>query len=215
MILTPIAVPNRAAKLLVLTVATLKLSQRIVTVSEDALLEDLIVSAYDHFDGRFGWLNRALLTQQWRLSLPAFSDIMEIPLPNLQTVDLIRYRAAADGAWTVLHEPGGSPSLISDVLHVVSGDFVGRIEKLAAKVWPATQSHPEAVEITFTTGYGDAAAIPDGIKRAMAMVAGHFYRHREETYEGTQFRTLMKTPLPAVEFLAGRYRVPNHHGDEP
>lgn len=211
--LTAVSLPDRAAKLGVLSVAELKASQRISTTSEDSLLEDLIVAAYDFFDGRTGWLNRALLTQQWRLALPAFSDRIEIPLPPLQSVDLIRYRRAADNAWATLYEPAASPAVLSDILHVVSGDLVGRVERLHAKAWPATRIHPEAVEVTFTAGFGDASLVPDGIKRAIAMLAGHYYRHREETYEEVQSRALKMNPLAAMQHLAGPYRIPHHHSD--
>lgn len=213
MILTPVSVPSDADKLGVLSVADVKASQRISTSSEDGLIEALAIAAYDKFDGRYGWLNRALLTQQWRMALPAFADAIEIPLPPLQSVDLIRYRRGSDGAWVVLHEPAASPAVVSDVLHVVTGALAGRVERLTGKAWPEAQAHPEAVEITFTAGFGTAADIPAGIKRAMAMVAGHFYRHREETYEGTQSRTLEMNAFPAIQHLAGPYRIPHDHGD--
>ena len=56
---------------------------------DDVLLEDMCWAATEELDARNGWLGRALIRQQWQLSLPRFPHgPILIPFPPLISVEL-------------------------------------------------------------------------------------------------------------------------------
>jgi uncharacterized phiE125 gp8 family phage protein len=72
-------------------------------------------------------------------------------------------------------------------------------------VWPATKARPNAVEITFRCGYGDAAVnVPEGIRNWMLMRVGAAYENREEIVVGSR---LVSIDLPFVDALLDEFRV--------
>ena len=53
-------------------------------------------------------------------------------------------------------------------------------------LWPSTQIDKiNAVEIEFVAGYGNAAAVPPGIKHAVKLAVGSLYGYREDEISGT------------------------------
>ena len=45
--------------------------------------------------------------------------------------------------------------------------------------WPSTYDMPNAVIVTYTAGYGDAASVPAAIRQAILLILGHLYENRE------------------------------------
>ena len=204
-----VSLPDRPAILTLLSLDDFKEAQRITHAYEDAFLTNCIVDAFRHIDGRHGWLGRAVLTQQWRMTLPRFCASIEIPLPPLVSVDRVTYRDA-DGATVVLLATGDSPPVTTAVCHTVVGDYFGHIDLLYEQVWPTTQRHPEAVEITFTAGWADGAPELDVARRGLLFLAGHLMRNREATVLNTE-RTLhsQEIELGLEEFLGSIRTLPD------
>ena len=187
---------------------------RILHDLENQILEDDVVDAYSYFDGRSGWLRRAVLPQRWRWyrdhlgpSHEAVSfgrhhrdvrdhRMIEVPIAALISVEEI---AVTDdhGGWTIL-DPGS--------YLVVPATFYGQILPTPRAVWPTFTPGPRAVRILFTAGY---AAVPPGIKRAVKLLAGSFYNNREATLEDARMRATSRKLEYGLEVLAGHYRVPN------
>lgn len=156
------------------TLAEAKTHLRVEVDTEDALISGLIASARQWAENE---TNRALVTQTWRLWLDAFPSFLpstpraEIVLPNppLATVTAIAY-TASDGTSLTL-----DPSLYT----LDKATEPGRVMPAWGTNWPSTRDVANAVSVTYTAGYGDPAAVPEGIRRAILQYVGSFYDHRE------------------------------------
>lgn len=162
----------------------------------DDFLNGLIATAQNDVDGRDGCLGRALLTQQWRLTLDRFTDPwslcstscysngnylgeIKIPLPPLQTIDSIKY----------LDESGVEQTVDPSVYRIIDGGSMP--SSLVPKVglcWPSPiLCAPDAVRIEFTAGYEDVASLNAEraqISQAMLLNIGHLFKNREAIADG-------------------------------
>jgi len=157
-----------------LTLAETKLHLRVDHSADDSYISALIAAAVSRTDGKDGFLQRAIMTQQWRLILDAFppGEIL-IPLPPLQTIDEVRYFDAASA-----EQPF---------------DYVVDMDSAPARMWPAGAwptglQSPMGVEIDFTAGY---AEVPAAIKHGLLLLIGAWYENREQAVIGT-----IVQPLP-------------------
>ncbi|MGE3623696.1 MAG: hypothetical protein AB7H77_07495 [Bdellovibrionales bacterium] len=162
-----------------ITAAELKAHSRIVTASaEDTYLNQIIAAATATLDGREGWLGRALITQEWQLTLDSFpsgSCGLTIPLPPLQEIVSISY----------VDENGDEQTLDDSAFTVVAAEPAYLIPAEGTS-WPSTQATTGAVTVQFICGYGDAATdIPALIKQYLFLTCGDFYENREFEVVGT------------------------------
>ena len=82
-------------------------------------------------------------------------------------------------------------------------DFVEIVVKDGAS-WPTAQDRTDAIKITYTAGFGDAASdVPRGLRHALLMTVAHWYESREPVVIGTSVSDL---PM-AVQALVNRHRV--------
>lgn len=151
--------------------AEVKAFVRIDDSAEDGVIDRMIAAAIGMVDGADGVLGRALITQTWALKLDAFPPEITLPLPPLQSVSSITY-FDADGAEQTL-----SASLYQIV--GVGDHGPAKIVPAYGQAWPACQSIPEAVTVTFIAGYGDAADVPGPIRQAIEKAAADLYAMRE------------------------------------
>lgn len=152
-----------------------KLHCRIDTSDENALIDALIVSARQQAEQRTG---RALITQQWECALdffPAWRGNIFLPNPVLQSVQSVTY----------LDADGIRQTLPATDYQVVNNELIGRILPAFGKTWPSCRIQPGSVIVKYTAGYGDAAAVPQGIKTWMLMAIGTWYAQREVVITGT------------------------------
>ena len=129
--------------------------------------------------------HRAYITQTWEMSLNKFpcayndrlnnryiSDVIEIPMGNLQTVDSVKYTDSAN----VVH------TLTANTDYVVSTrGILGRVSPPYSGIWPTSTLAPlDPVVIKFTCGYGlTSATVPETAIRAMYMLIEYWNNHRE------------------------------------
>lgn len=119
---------------------------------------------------------RQLLTATWKLYLDAFPTEIQLRKLPVASVTSIQY-VDLDGDTQTL----SSSSYQTDY---ASEDRPGRIMPAYGYSWPNTRSSIyNAVTVTFTAGYGAASAVPETIKQAIMMLAGHWYDHREAVDE--------------------------------
>jgi uncharacterized phiE125 gp8 family phage protein len=137
---------------------------------DDELLESYVQAATDELDGVDGWLNRALVTQTWQLSLDYFPErVIRVPLPPLQSVTQIEYDA-----------PDGTPTVLdTDAYDVVIAADPGFIIPATSLSWPSTLDREAAVRIRYVAGYGDAEDVPEIIKNYIRQRVGQSYDVRE------------------------------------
>jgi len=152
---------------------------RIQTVDEDldaSSIEDidrLIVATRTHLE--HSYLNRALITQTWKVYYDEFpsENYINIPFPPLQTVTHIKY-TDSDGTPTTM-------TLTTDYL-VDSTSTPGRLVLPYNGSWPtATLNQVNPIEIQYICGYGDTAdSVPAEIKQAMLLMIADMYENRED-----------------------------------
>lgn len=144
---------------------------------EDELLLDLAAAATARLDGRDGHLGRCLIAQTWRLTLSGFPATIRIPLPPCRSVEAITY-VDVDGAAREL----ATADYVVDGLNDTDGAIVRPAD---GRPWPATGQAPDSVGITFTAGYGAAAAdVPADIRAAILLHVGTLYENRGSVIVG-------------------------------
>lgn len=150
-----------------------------------------------------GRLTEYWLGQQWGLAgmggvstfLPTGKTGYEIivPLSPLISVDSIKYI-----------DPAGVQQTMS------SGDYKvdtlsepARIIPAFGKTWPTTRQEINAVEVTFTAGFGAASAVPAGIRAAIIMYVKAHYEATFDNVKNDEYQRRMK----AVDLLLIPHRV--------
>jgi uncharacterized phiE125 gp8 family phage protein len=143
---------------------------------EDLYLSTLIVTARKQIE-RF--LNRALITQTWKVYYNTFCSDMKIPFGNLQSSPavIVKY----------YNLEGTLTTLASTNYWVHSTTDPACILKAYDTVYPETQyGRPDSVEITFVCGFGATAAdVPAEIKHAMKIMVANMHSNREDVVVGT------------------------------
>lgn len=165
---------------------------RIDGTAENDLLTALIAAARTHLE-EITW--RALITQTWRLTLRGFPTCnapIYLPRPPLIAVSSITYVDTA----------GTTQTLASGDYTVDAAAEPGTIEPAWGLSWPLTRDQPAAVTITYTAGFGNAAAVPSDLVHALKLLIGHWSENREAVAEGG----LTEVPL-AVQALVAPWLV--------
>lgn len=143
---------------------------RVDDTDEEVVIKALVAAVTSYVDGADGCLGRALISQTWAYRLAKFPEAIKVPLPPLISVDSVAY---VDG-------DGVSQTLSSSLYQVVVGGYRhALIVPAYGQAWPSIRDQMDAVTVTFTAGYGAAAAnVPAGIVQACKMILAHWYDHR-------------------------------------
>lgn len=159
--------------------------------ADDALITALIKAARETVENITG---RALITQTWRLTLDEFpgDGVIWVPRPNLIAVSSITYKDVDGNTQTL-----ASNQYVADV-----DSLPGRIHRAYNVSWPNVRGDANCITITFTAGYGAAAAVPESYKAAIKLLVGNWYENREQSVAGG----LSEIPM-GVQALLGGYRV--------
>jgi hypothetical protein len=120
-------------------------------------------------------------------------------------------RQATVGPWDVLPDATSVYALTGVIMTLSPARYTvdaisepGVITPAVNTYWPDTVNTTNAVQISYTSGYGDATAVPAGIKEWMLMRIGAMYENREEIVVGQRL-TLVE--LPFVDNLLDPYRI--------
>lgn len=161
---------------------------------EDALLAVLIQAAREFAEHQTG---RALITQTWEQVLDAFPPVeLSLGKPPVASVSSIVYVNEA-----------GDDTTLPDTAYSVdleTGGGSGWVLPAAGTSWPTTLGTANAVRVRFVCGYGNAAAVPAGIKSWMKLRIGTLYKVREEVVAGL---SVAEVPGGFVDSLLDAYRV--------
>ena len=186
-----------------------KLHLRVDFDDDDSLIQVLISAARQAAEIL---TNRQLITARWRMVLDSFPGPSLMGVPAGQTFTLpghavllpkspvasvveIRYLDMA-GAWLVM--PAATYT-------VDSACEPARITPVFGQIWPIALPQIGAVSVIFDAGYGNASAVPEGIKTWIKLRVGSLYVHREEVASMTRGRI---DPLPFIDSLLDPYKVP-------
>lgn len=140
---------------------------------EDTLIAAYITAARRHAEN---FLGRALITQTWELFLDEFpaTDYIELPMPPLQSVTHIQYKATDYGTTAAL-TTWAATNYVVDTRSVLP-----RISLAYGISWPTTYAEIQAVQIRYVCGYGLATLVPAHIKQAIMLKLADLYEHRGE-----------------------------------
>lgn len=135
---------------------------------------------------------RAFITRTYTAYLDRWPGYyFELPYPPLATISSIKYYDNA----------GSAAATIAGSNYVVdTNSEPGRVAFVDGYSFPSvTLREINGVEIIYTAGYGNAAAVPDVYKQAMLLLIGHLYENRESVVV-QQGVSLVQVPQ-AVEWL--------------
>lgn len=145
--------------------------------AEDSLITDYEVAARKHWEDQ---TRRALVNQNWRVTLGGFpsTDHIELPKAPLAT-------SATSTTVTVRYFPstGGSKTLGGSSFYVdrAGQDLeFGRVVLKSSESWPSTSLRERSgVEVDFTAGYGASSDVPEDQTHGVKLLTAHFYEHRQ------------------------------------
>jgi uncharacterized phiE125 gp8 family phage protein len=149
-----------------LTLSEAKAHCRVEHTDDDAYITDLITTARVYVEQRC-WIS--LCTQTWRQTLDGWpTDGLLLSYPPITGVTNVTYKDSA-----------GNMQTLSSAVYTLSPDgayicLAGNQSWPTAALWPLWP-----IAITYTAGYGGAAAVPLPIKQALKLLIGHWYENRE------------------------------------
>lgn len=192
--------PDRDQKLTLISLDYFKAHKRISHSAEDEILEDCITDAFDYFDGPEGWLHRPILTQTWEIYADAFGLVTDLPLSPVSSITAVRTRGL-DGSWSAV-DPTRYELL-------APGSAYSRLSTAPGQVWPTPALDARGIQITAVCGW-DVDSVPSGIRRAILLLAGSLYEHREADFEDTRVTTVSRKIEFGITQLCGRWRILNN-----
>jgi len=138
---------------------------------EDTLLSGFIVAAREYCEG---FQNRAFITQTWEGALDDWPEIINVPLPPLQIAGFKIEYYGTDGIANLLAPAD---------YQVDARGYKARVAPVYGGSWPTAILQPlSGIVVTFTAGYGALATdVPERVRTAIKLLAGHLYEHREAT----------------------------------
>jgi uncharacterized phiE125 gp8 family phage protein len=158
---------------------------------ESALVTSLVAAATAQAEA---YCRRRFVTQRWRTSFDEFpAGALVLPFPPLASIEGVTY----------VDRDGVVQTLDPSAFVVRAAETPGEIAPAYGTHWPSTRRDIDAVAVEFTCGYGEPDAVPDSVKRAVLLIVGTLYAHRESVVTGT-----IATDLPqSAEWLLGPLRV--------
>lgn len=165
---------------------------KVETGDEDALIEGLVAGATQHLDGYAGVLGRCMVTQSWRQDFDDFARILRLPMPAAGITGI---------SWV---DEAGAASSIDAANYELQADALGSFVRFVDDYdFPGDLAQTRAVRVTYTAGYGDAAAVPAPLKVAILLLVGHWYAHRRAVSDAA----MVELPLGVAMMIAPYRRV--------
>lgn len=178
--LTQISAPSQD----IIGLAEAKAQLKVDFSEDDELIELLVASVNQYFDGAAGVLGRALVTQTWEVRLEDFwsrGNRIYLPLPPLRSVTSVKYLDDTNTEQTLStsrYVVGGVFDSSDSPSSPLSSVHRGFIELADGATWPSVYDHPEAVRIRYVAGYGARSAVPGPIKQAARVLLTHWYDNK-------------------------------------
>lgn len=174
------------------TTADLKTHLRIEHTNDDDYIAALGKAGREFAEN---FTERQFVTATYVYTLDNFpaGRLIVLPRPPLASVTSVKYYDTAEVLQTYANT----------CYNVHIDTEPGFIELDYDQTWPSTYDRADAVQVTFTAGYGAAGNVPDGLKAAIHLIVANWYENREPVVTGT---TAAKLPL-SVEALLWSYRI--------
>lgn len=170
----------------------LKVHCRVLHSEEDEYFGGLAWVISDHFEGVDGAYARCFISQVWRDEFRDFS-CLELALAPVPAVSELSY-INRDGA-TVVVDPADYR-----VMPYRTGSLVEPVSSFPSDL----SDRADAVRVTYSVGYGGQSDVPNDVRHAARLLAGHWYEHREDAVMSGSSKPL---PIPrGVDWLMQKYR---------
>lgn len=186
-----------------LDLADAKAHLRVDVTDDDALIEALIAAAREYAET---YCNRALITQEWTLTMDDFPRAPSMGLPRPREFHVPKPRLQSVASITYIAPDGTTQTLDPTTYLVDVASLQGRVALAHACVWPVVLHQANSVAVAFTAGYGAAADVPKGIVQAMLLLVGHWYEAREAVIISTGRALVAEVPM-TVDALLSMHRV--------
>lgn len=167
---------------------------RVDSSSDDTLIGNLITAAREYAEN---YCQRSFVQHTYRADLAYFADFMELPGGPVQSISGIKYYNTA------------SPQVLTTLDSTVYGLQHNVVFRNSGESWESHAVRPDAVQITYVTGYADTASpadtvanVPESVKAAILLVAADLYEYREGKIVGT-----IQSDNPTVHALLHKYRI--------
>lgn len=182
------------------SVADVKEFLRIQSTSEDYLLRSMIKVAESYAEN---YMKRSINRQQWELRIDNFDQVqqnyeyngvkyyhynqvqlqrgdIELPRPPLTT-------ASSEVVVTYIEDTtaGATTSIASSALTIDYYSEPGVIYPSYDNEWPTPRDVPNAVRITYYSGYSTPSNVPEPIKQWVKLRVGAMYENRESLLVGS------------------------------
>lgn len=141
--------------------------------SEEAFVTSLITVARQIVEGQI-W--RPLISQTWAMQF----DYSEIGT-NIYNINKAPLLSVSDVKY--YDEDNTLQTLAASQYEV---DIYGSPARFRLINVPKLKDRMNALQLNFTCGYTNAAAVPSPIKQAMYLIIGHLYENRQDVVTGTQ-----------------------------
>ncbi len=156
-----------------ITTAEAKTFARIVTASEDALIDGLITAARIEAEK---WCNRIFIERAFQLFIdrPPMSLVLEFPVSPIQSVTQVS-SFSEDDTETVFDAANYRFDGVS---------IPPRIVLKNGQLWPTVTRNSSSFKVTFLAGYGpDESDVPAPIKEAIKVIFTHIWELRGQIEE--------------------------------
>ena len=155
-----------------------KLDCRVDHDAEDSLIESLISAATAFADAPNGVIGKALISQQWALSVKYSDRYARIDLPVTPAVEI--------DSISYFDPENIEQSLSPENFYLYGEEDWAYIEPKLGTNWPATADRLDAITITYTAGFGEAATdVPETIRQLIRLMIVHWYTNRSAVVTGT------------------------------
>jgi len=142
------------------------------------------------------FLQRALITQTWKLRLDQWpaNSIIELPFGPVQSVSSVTYTDSAGATQTI-----DAADYYTDIYSLQP-----RLMPAYNESWPDARNFPDSIAIQYVCGYGTAGtAVPGPIIHAIYRIIGHWIKFQPALEGGV---TITRVPF-AVEQMLEPYRL--------
>lgn len=194
-----------------ITLAEAKTWLRVDGTDDDVLIATLIEAARAYVETFTG---RALITQQWELTLDAFPNgdryvdgrLRESKISSIPGREIILPRAPLASVQSVkYYDTAGTLQTFSSASYFTDTRAEpGRVVLNEDYDWPETQVRPNAIIVAYTVGYGTPSQVPQVLRTALRFMVTHWFRNRSPVNIGN-----IVTQIPAAaEALLWQKRLP-------